>query len=871
KALKGRNGLNLPADKVVTFKVASEPPSVVAISPADQAQNVALDVQVTATFSEPIDTTTLSDQTFFLRDGSNNLAATVTYDAATRKATLSPTNALPEGRTYTATVTSAIKDRAGNTMTAAKTWSFSTLTTIPTVTGIVPANNASNIAGNAAIRVTFSEAMDASTFTATTFVVRQGANDVAGTRSWDDATRTAVFQPTGAYTGGSTINVRLTTGVKDRSGIALAQDFTSSFTVSTAPSVSSSTPAPGATGVALTAPVSLTFSTGMDQSTLTAANVWIEDAAGAKLAGNYTASATTLSIQPQNALQESSVYTVRVTTGVKSASGVAMIAEYPFSFTTLGVPPQVSTVSPQDNATDVAVATKIRVTFNEDMDQATFTDENLRLSDGANDLAGTVTAISARIAEFTPAAPLRERSRYTITADIGFTDVKGNALAAPFRASFTTELLPRVLYFAPAAGETSVPTNASLLFAMNKALQGTVTVTPKSGGTPGTLTLFEDGARIDGAAAYDAATLTVRVNKMENGAPATWSPGKRYTLEIDGAQLKDVNGNAVGGRPSTSFSVGSGADTTGPSVVGTFPQSGDTGVSRTAQPWADFNEPLDPSTVTSATVRLLDGTSALAGRVEYLQASRRVRFVPAQPLAANKQLTLEIGTGIKDLAGNGRAQANSIAFTTGANTAPTVARMWPAAGSTNVNVNTDIRIDFSEPINPATLQVTVTSNALTNVPGTVSYDAQSATAIFRPNADLQASRTIAVSVGSGLADTEGAATTADIDVGSFTTVANSARDVSGPSVTTTTPANNATGQAAATAVTLRFSEALDTTTLVPANFSFKDASGQNVAFSLSVDAGANSVTLTPNRWLSGGVRYDVAALAGVQDLAGNAL
>ena len=73
------------------------------------------------TFNEAIDTSTLS---FILKDEANNaVAASLSYDAVTKTATLTPTSALAFGTTYTATVSAS--DTVGNAMQAT-TWSFTT-------------------------------------------------------------------------------------------------------------------------------------------------------------------------------------------------------------------------------------------------------------------------------------------------------------------------------------------------------------------------------------------------------------------------------------------------------------------------------------------------------------------------------------------------------------------------------------------------------------------------------------------------------------------------------------------------------------------------------------------------------------------------
>ena len=81
------------------------PPTITARSPADGATNVSTGANVTATFSEPMDPATINGTNFELRDPSNAVVpATVTYDAAQRRAILDPTSALQNSTTYTATV-----------------------------------------------------------------------------------------------------------------------------------------------------------------------------------------------------------------------------------------------------------------------------------------------------------------------------------------------------------------------------------------------------------------------------------------------------------------------------------------------------------------------------------------------------------------------------------------------------------------------------------------------------------------------------------------------------------------------------------------------------------------------------------------------
>ena len=84
---------------------------------------------VTATFSADMNQTTVNGSTFTLKQGTTAVPAVVTYNAATRTATVDPTADLQAGLVYTATVmggASGVQDTSGNTLASSGTWSFTT-------------------------------------------------------------------------------------------------------------------------------------------------------------------------------------------------------------------------------------------------------------------------------------------------------------------------------------------------------------------------------------------------------------------------------------------------------------------------------------------------------------------------------------------------------------------------------------------------------------------------------------------------------------------------------------------------------------------------------------------------------------------------
>ena len=100
-------------------------PTVFSTTPIDGATEILTTTTVSATFSEEIDSSTLDTDTFYIRYGTTGafFAGTVSYANST--AIFTPVG-LPYDSTLTATLTTDIKDLAGNAIESNYTWSFIT-------------------------------------------------------------------------------------------------------------------------------------------------------------------------------------------------------------------------------------------------------------------------------------------------------------------------------------------------------------------------------------------------------------------------------------------------------------------------------------------------------------------------------------------------------------------------------------------------------------------------------------------------------------------------------------------------------------------------------------------------------------------------
>ena len=102
------------------------PPYVINTIPDSGATGVAVTSSIKATFSKPVQSWS-SPTIFTVKSGaSTGLAGTLALSPDAKTVTFKPSSSLGFSTPYTVTITTGVKDKAGNAMTAGKTWSFAT-------------------------------------------------------------------------------------------------------------------------------------------------------------------------------------------------------------------------------------------------------------------------------------------------------------------------------------------------------------------------------------------------------------------------------------------------------------------------------------------------------------------------------------------------------------------------------------------------------------------------------------------------------------------------------------------------------------------------------------------------------------------------
>ncbi len=208
-------------------------------TPGANATGVAVGTNVSLTFSEAMDPSSVNTGSFTLAPaaGGAPVAATISVSGSNGTFTLDPTAALAPSTQYRVTITTAVRDVAGNTMNANHTWTFTTGAATgdivaPSVTATTPAPGATGVAVGSNVTATFSEAVAAATVgTASVTLVPEGGDSepVAGTVTLGSGNTVVTFNPATDLSTGTRYTATITTAVTDPAGNHLSAPAAWSF------------------------------------------------------------------------------------------------------------------------------------------------------------------------------------------------------------------------------------------------------------------------------------------------------------------------------------------------------------------------------------------------------------------------------------------------------------------------------------------------------------------------------------------------------------------------------------------------------------------------------------------------------------------
>ena len=285
-------------------------------------------------------------------------------------------------------------------------------------------------------------------------------------------------------------------------------------------------------------------------------------------------------------------------------------------------------------------------------------------------------------------------------------------------------------------------------------------------------------------------------------------------------------------------------DLKAPEVIGNSPTGTDVYIGSVIN--VTFSEAMNQSSVQSA----FQIDPSITGTISW--NGNTMTYTPLLNLAYTRTYNVTVGTGAKDLAGNGLSAPYEWNFTTMSpdTTAPEVIGNSPTG--TDVSLAAKITVNFSEAMNKSSVQSAF--QTVPSIAGTISWNGNMMT--YTPVSNLSYNATYNVTVGTGAKDLSG--NNLNLFQWQFITVP----DTTAPEIIGNTPTGS--NNPVTSRITLTFSEAMNQTSVESAFSTFPNITG-------SFSWNGNNMTYNPGSILSLGTTYTVTIGSGARDMAGNML
>jgi hypothetical protein len=888
--VKDSGGHALAATYTSSFFTSGPAPTVVSVSPTSGANGVSNAAAITVTFSHPMDPSTLTASTFFVKDsGGNVLPASVSYNPATFTAILTTRSFLLTSATYTVTLqggAGGVKDLNGLTLGTSLAWTFVTAaqgTLLP------------NLFRSSALPQTASAGAAGSPVEVGVKFTSDFAGLITGVRFYKGS------QNTGTHVG----------DLWSSTGQLLAR---ATFTNETAS---------GWQQVNFSSPVTISAHTTYIASYFSPSGLFAQDQHYFDTAG---VDGSPLHAGSSPAVGGNGVYAY---SGSPTYPGLSYNGSNYWVDVAFQLVPFITAATPASGAIQVSPSTPVTVTFSEALDPTTVTTSTVVLKDANGNAVPAAVSYNASTftATLTPNAALAGDAVYTVSVLGGSSgpvikDQYGNAMLATTSWSFQTDgPAPVVNATTPAAGATGVSTAANVTVTFSHPMDPTTL-------TASTIFLKDSGGNLVPAVlTYDPTSFTATLTP--NGFLAT---GATYTATVlggSGTAVKDINGRPLASTLTFSFTASPQPTlsptiwkpTSQPSAFGTDSNSVEVGVkfystavgyvtgirfykgpgqtgTHVGNLWTLGGQLLATATFTNESAggwQQVNFSTAVAIQANTVYVASY--FAPnghyaddvnffntsgadAFPLHAPATGGVAGGNGVYAYGAsssfpgstyNGSNYWVDVVFTV----APTVVAITPASGAKQVSATAPVTVTFSKAVDPTTI---TSSDFFLKDPGgnlvaaTLSYNASTFTATLTPNAPLSPFTTYTASVlggPSGIKDASGSPLSGNA-VWSFLV------DGPAPVVNTVSPASGTTGVGTTVVVTVAFSHAMDPTTLTTASLVVKDAGGNVVPLTVSYNPANFTATLTPYGFFAPATTYTVTVQGGaggsaVQDVNGRPL
>jgi len=562
----------------------------ITFSPADSATAVAIDSNITLTFSEAIrntDNSELTDSnvdsliTLKLTNSSGtDIAFDATIDNAKRVITINPSGDFSSEQVIYVAIGATVEDASDNAISASSI-TFTVVDTISPTIVFDPADLEDPVPVTDNITLTFSEAIrntDDSALTNTNVdsLITLKDSDSSGTdidfnATIDTAKKVITINPDSNFSSEQTVYVAIGATVEDDSDNAItASSITFIAADSTAPSLDF-TPADSATGIAVNSDITIAFDEvirNTDDSSLTDSNVdslitlKSTNSSGSDIAFDAVIdnSKQLITIAPSSDFSSEQVIYVAIGATVEDVSDNAISASS-ITFTAADSTAPTVAFVPPDSSNCVPISSNVSLTFSEAVrnpDDSTITDSNvgslitLEYTSDNSPVAFTATIDSdKKVITVNPDSDFVSGEVINITIE-SVEDSSDNAMSATSGTFCVVDSTAPVLTFSPADTATMVAEDTDIILTFDEEIRLTNDSALNNTNVDSLITLKDtNGSGVDIAfdATIDSDNKVITIDLVSNLS------SNQIVYVAIGATVEDSYNNAITAASAT-FTTG---------------------------------------------------------------------------------------------------------------------------------------------------------------------------------------------------------------------------------------------------------------------------------------------------------------------------
>lgn len=324
-------------------------------------------------------------------------------------------------------------------------------------------------------------------------------------------------------------------------------------------------------------------------------------------------------------------------------------------------PPQITSIDPEDGASDVPINVAIDLTFSEPLDINTIKTGSVVLSGGAfSNLAWNFTMTGSN-ATLTPDNELQYGTEYTVRLTTEVADLAGNKLTQSFSSSFTTEAAPdntppTVQSITPAdnASDVSLGSSITIVFSESIDISSVDDITVRNNETSSNI----------------AFTMDVNGEQIIIDPSSDLNPNTEYAISIP-TSLKDMAGNNLQSEFNSTFNT----ENVSVNVSDATINDGQSDVDISTNIVVYFDQSINAASVNAdnfyinkyavggASTSKINGTISVSGnQITFIPKDNSNFEIPLTEFATDYDLV--IGQGIESVSGNFTETTKTISFTT---------------------------------------------------------------------------------------------------------------------------------------------------------------------------------------------------------------